>query len=166
MKHGKRLLIAVDDSEASQKAVAYVSVMIDGQPGYDVCLLHALPPAPPFEHGGSEDPLLETILDANLQNKLAEWVEREKESAEPLLEKSKAALRRAQIAEDKVAVRYVLASNVDDLVSKILSTAQKENRDTIVVGRETFTGLDKIFRHHVADDLIRRGEGYTIWVVE
>lgn len=166
MEDNKRLLIAVDDSEASHKAVAYVSGMIDGHPGYDVCLLHALPPAPPVEHGGSEDPLMETILDANLQKKLAEWVKREQQSAEPLLENAKAELRRAQIDQDKVSIRYVLASNVDDLVTKILSAAEKDHRGTIVVGRETFTGLDKIFRHHVADDLIRRGEGRTIWVVE
>jgi hypothetical protein len=43
--------------------------MIDGRPGYHVCVLHGLLPVPPFEHGGSEDPLLEEILDANLQKK-------------------------------------------------------------------------------------------------
>jgi hypothetical protein len=39
MKTSKRLLIAVDDSEASRKAVEYVSAMIDGRLYY-VCLLH------------------------------------------------------------------------------------------------------------------------------
>ena len=33
MKNRKRLLIAVDDSEASQRAVDYVSAMIDGRSG-------------------------------------------------------------------------------------------------------------------------------------
>ncbi len=166
MKDSKRLLVAMDDSEASHKAVAYVSAMIDGRPGYHVCVLHGIPPAPPLEHGGSEDPLLEKILDANLQKKRAEWIKREQQSAQPMLEKAKAVLRSAQVAEDAMTTRFASASNADTLVSEILEAAQAENSDTIVVGRETFTGLDRIFKHHVADDLIRRGHGYTVWVVE
>ena len=166
MKESKRLLIAVDDSEASHKAVAYVSAMIDGRPGYHVCLLHGIRPVPPFEHGGAEDPLLERILDSNLQKKRAEWIKREQQSAQPMLEKAKAVLRSAQVSEDAMPTRFASASNVDMLVTEILAAARAENCDTIVVGRETFAGLDRIFRHHVADDLIRRGQGCTIWVVE
>lgn len=140
--------------------------MIDGRPGYHVCVLHGLLPVPPFEHGGSEDPLLEEILDANLQKKRAQWIKSEQQSAQPMLEKAKAVLRSAQLSEDAMTTRFGSASNVDMLVTEILAAAQAENSDTIVVGRETFAGLDRIFKHHVADDLIRRGQGYTIWVVE
>ena len=166
MKDSKRLLIAVDDSEVSHKAVAYVSAMIDSRPGYFVCLLHGLPPVPPVEHGGAEDPLLEKILDANLQKKRAEWLSHERELAQPMVEKAKAVLRGAGLSEDAVTARFVSASDVDALATEILAAARGENCDTIVVGRETFRGLDEIFRHHVADALIRRGQGYTIWVVE
>jgi nucleotide-binding universal stress UspA family protein len=166
MKDSKRLLIAVDDSEVSHKAVAYVSVMIDGRPGYYVCLLHGLPPPPPVEHGGAEDPLLEKILDSNLQKKRAEWLKQERQSAQPMVEKAKAVLRGARLSEDAITARFVSASNVDALVTEILAAAERKNCDTIVVGRETFRGLDEIFRHHVADNLVRRGQGYTIWVVE
>jgi nucleotide-binding universal stress UspA family protein len=166
MKNSKRLLIALDDSEASRKAVEYVSAMIDGRPGYHVCLLHGLPPVPPFEHGGAEDPMLEEILDANLQKKRAEWLQRERQAAQPLLEKAKGVLRRSQVSENTITTRFAFASNVDVLVTEIVEAAQAENCDTIIVGRETFTGLNRLFKHHVADDLIRRGHGYTIWVVE
>ncbi len=166
MKNSKRLLIAVDESEASQRAVDYVSAMIDGRSGYYVCVLHGIHPVPPFEHGGAEDPEQEAILDAKLQKKDAEWLEREKQAARPLLEKAKGTLRQARVPEDAIVTRFAQASSVDALVSEILAAAEKENCDTIIVGRETFTGLDKIFRRHVADDLIRRGHGYTIWIVE
>ncbi len=46
MKDSKRLLIAVDNSEAPHKAVAYVSAMIDGRPGCYLCLLQRLPQGP------------------------------------------------------------------------------------------------------------------------
>ncbi len=166
MKNSKRLLIAVDGSEASHKAVAYVADMIDGHPGCRVCLLHGIPPVPPFEHGGSEDPSIEHLLDAQLQEKRAQWARREQQAAEPMLEKAKAALRHAQVAEDAIITRFTFATSVDAFVSEILAIARAENCDTIVVGRETFAGLDRIFRHHIADDVIRRGQGHTIWVVE
>lgn len=166
MNDSKRLLIAVDDSEASHKAVAYVASMIGGRPGYHVCLLHGFPPVPPFEHGGSEIPLLEEMLDAKLQKKRAEWLRREQQSAQPMVDRAKAALRDAQVPENAIATKFSAASTVDSLVNEILEAGHKENCDTIVVGRETFTVLDRIFRRHVADDLIRRGRGYTIWVVE
>ena len=166
MKNSKRLLIAMDNSEASQRAVDYVSVMIDGRSGYYVCVLHAIEPVPPFEHAGAEDPRQEAILDARLQKKDAEWLEREKQAAQPRLEKAKSELLRAQVSEDAIATRFAPAANVDGLVTEILAAAEKERCDAIVVGRETFTGLDRIFRRHVADDLIRRAHGYTIWIVE
>ena len=166
MKDSKRLLIAVDNSEASHKAVEYASAMIDGRSGYHVSLLHGLPPVPPWEHGGSENPLLEEVLDTNLQKKRVDWIRREQQSAQALLDKAKDILRRAQVSDDAITTRFAYASNVDVLVTAILAVAEEENCDTIVVGRETFTGLDRMFRHHVADDLIRRGWGYTIWVVE
>lgn len=110
--------------------------------------------------------MLEEILDANLQKKRAEWLQRERQAAQPLLEKAKGVLRRSQVSENTITTRFAFASNVDVLVTEIVEAAQAENCDTIIVGRETFTGLNRLFKHHVADDLIRRGHGYTIWVVE
>ena len=166
MKDSKRLLILVNDTEASYKAVVYVSAMIDGRPGYHICLLHGLPWGPTFEHGGAEDPRLEKALDRRAGKKWEEWVEQEKQSAQPMLEKAKSILHSAQGHEDAITMRFAFAYNVDDLVTEILNAAQAETCDTIVVGRGTFIGLDRIFKRHVADDLIRRGQGHTIWVVE
>ena len=44
MSNAKHILIAVDDSEASYHAVAYVGDILSGCEGFRVCLLHALPP--------------------------------------------------------------------------------------------------------------------------
>lgn len=42
----KRILIAVDDSQASHRAVAYVGQMLSGATGIQVCLLHVPAPMP------------------------------------------------------------------------------------------------------------------------
>lgn len=93
-------------------------------------------------------------------------MKREKHSAEPLLEKAKGVLHRGKVPENTITTKFAFASNVDALATQIVEAAKAESCDTIVVGRETFTGLNRLFKHHVADDLIRRGHGYTIWVVE
>jgi hypothetical protein len=37
---------------------------------------------------------------------------------------------------------------------------------TIVIGRESVSGLKEFFADHAADSLIRKGEGFAFWVVE
>ena len=37
---------------------------------------------------------------------------------------------------------------------------------TIVAGRQSFSVLRELFEHHLADELVRHGQGLTIWVVE
>ena len=50
----KHILIAVDNTEASHRAVHYVAAMLGGRRGFHVRLLHVLPPFPPelLECGG------------------------------------------------------------------------------------------------------------------
>jgi hypothetical protein len=42
----------------------------------------------------------------------------------------------------------------------------KHGCGTVVVGRKSFSGLQNSFRHDIAEDLIRAGEGLAVWVVE
>ena len=56
--------------------------------------------------------------------------------------------------------------NHEDLVNDILQAGRKDGCSTIVVGRESFSWLKEMFHHHVADELVRKAHGLTIWVVE
>ena len=51
-----RLLLAIDDTAATERAVAYVANVARGNPEFHVRLFHVLPPIPPglLEHGGHE----------------------------------------------------------------------------------------------------------------
>jgi K+-sensing histidine kinase KdpD len=71
-----------------------------------------------------------------------------------------------QIPSGDIGIQFYAPVSGEDLVSDILLEAQEAHCDTIVVGRETFSGLQRVLKHHVADDLIRRGHDHTIWVVE
>lgn len=39
-------------------------------------------------------------------------------------------------------------------------------RDSIVVGRRSHSWLREVVQHHIADELVRQGASFTIWVVE
>jgi hypothetical protein len=56
MKADHHMLLAVDDSEASHKAVSYVARVVGDSPRFRIRLLHVLPSIPTglLEHGGCD----------------------------------------------------------------------------------------------------------------
>ena len=59
-----RILVAVDESENSHRAVQYVGALLRRTPDVAVTLFHVLKPMPRelLEHGGSENPAAEAKL--------------------------------------------------------------------------------------------------------
>jgi hypothetical protein len=79
MPTSQRILVAVDELEASRRAVRYVADMLGGKPGFHVGLVHLELPPRMLEWGGSEDPDRE----AAISSERAEAYERlEKEAIE------------------------------------------------------------------------------------
>ncbi|MBH0191551.1 MAG: universal stress protein [Nitrospira sp.] len=75
MESTHKILVAIEASEASMKAVAYVAEMVRGREAIHICLFHALPPIPPrlLEYGGTEDPQNEQALHTELKSAQTEW---------------------------------------------------------------------------------------------
>jgi nucleotide-binding universal stress UspA family protein len=168
MSNAKHILIAVDDSEASYRAVTYVGSIIGGCEGFRVCLLHALPPLPRelLEFGGSEDPQQEEREEACIKAEQARWIEAVAQAAEPVFTRAKHMLREARVPEDAVQTQIVDTVNTQDTVLDILEAAHARHCGTVVVGRKSYHGLTALVTSHVSDELISQGEGLTVWVVE
>jgi nucleotide-binding universal stress UspA family protein len=168
MPNTKHILIAVDDSEASYRAVTYVGSIIGGYEGFRVCLLHALPPLPRelLEFGGSEDPQQEEREEASIKTEQARWIEAVAQAAEPVFARAKHILHEARVPEDAVETQIVDTVNTQDTVLDILDTAHARHCGTVVVGRESYHGLKALLTSHVSDELISQGEGLAVWVVE
>jgi len=101
-----------------------------------------------------------------MRDKQADWLEQAKRASQPMMDRAKAILRNAGVPAGAISSQFYVPVGGENMVSDILLQAKEDHLDTIVVGRETFAGLQRVFRHHVADDLIRRGHNHTIWVVE
>jgi len=166
---GKRnILIALDDSEASLKAVKYVADLIGGVADLSIYLVHVLPPLPPdlLEFGGAEDPHQEARMESRLHQEQAVWAKEECDKVRPLFQRAKDILLRAGVKKEAIQPHHCLSVNRWELARNIMEAAEARNCETIVVGRRAFHGLHKLLGHHVSDHLLRKCEGLTIWVVE
>src|ERR1035441_5670316 len=93
----ENLMVIVDESPATRRAVDYVIRMIGCQRGFHVYLLHLLPPLPAelLEFGGAEDPQEERKLQAELHRDQQTWIASVKDPAKPVLSYAIDALRQA-----------------------------------------------------------------------
>ena len=66
----------------------------------------------------------------------------------------------------KVTTVFCEAIHRPDVVRELLETAQKQNCGTIIVGREAYPAFREIVHYHVGEELVRKGQGFVVWVVE
>ena len=163
-----KILIAVDDSEASSRAVAYVATLIGGRRGFSVRLLHVLAPLSPelLEFAGSENMDVEESIEAEKRVAQAWWIEEAEKAAQPMFTKADSILRTAGVPPEVVEMQFSTSVSTQDVVSNILEAARVSQCGTIVVGRKSFSTLKEFFHDHLNDELVRKGQGFTIWVVE
>jgi nucleotide-binding universal stress UspA family protein len=168
MYASKKILVAVDDSEASTRAVRYVGSIVGRKRGFVARLLHVLNPLPPElrEFRGAENGNEEVKLEGELIEKQEPLIARSESEAWPALERAKSILKKAGMPAEAIETEFWESVSRGDLANDILEVGRLNDCGTIVVGRESFSWLREMFHHHVADELVRKGQGFTLWVVE
>jgi len=160
-----RILLAVDESENSRRAVEYVGSLLRRTPDVAVTLFHVLKPMPRglLEHGGSENPAAEARLGAQLRTDQEAWIRKEREAECPVLKKACETLDRSGFDTSRVALKF---GHEDDVAASILEEARTGRHETIAVGRHGTSRMKRIFGGGVTDQLLRDAQGFAIWVVE
>ncbi len=160
-----RMLLAVDESENSQRAVEYVGSLLSRTPDIAITLFHVLKPMPRelLEHGGSENPAAEALLGEELRREQDTWIEKEREAECRVLNTAFETLRRYGFDESRVALKF---GHEDDIARNILETAKAGGSDTIVLGRHGTSRIKRMFGGGVTDQLLRDAKGLAIWVIE
>ena len=166
MADSKRVLIVVDGSDASRRAVAYVADVIEGAPGFHVGLLHLESPPRMLEWGGSEDPQIE---EKKSSQRAATYRQMQKQAVaerQAMLQPMQAVLAERGIDAAVVLVEFEEALDRKTIANDILEIAKQRHYGTVVVGRRLFSTWQSFFQSHVGEEMVRTGEGVAIWVVE
>jgi nucleotide-binding universal stress UspA family protein len=163
-----RLLVVVDESKASKRAVSYVAQIVGRRQGFKICLVHALSeiPASLLEYGGGKNPEEEVKLDADLHAEQKQWVLAAQEKAQPTLTRASAVLRKGGLAANAIEERFCFPGDGPARIDEIFELAKKHKYRTLVVGSESLSWLRQLLGSDPVEELLRRGKGFTIWIVE
>ena len=160
-----RILVAVDDSEHSERALRYVGTLLRDTRDVHVTLFHVLKPMPRelLEHGGSENPTEEVRLAKELLQEQENWIRAESAIEYPILVKALELFGKTGFPLDRVTLKF---GHEDNIAHTILDEARKGGHGTIVVNRHGSNGIKRFFGGSITDQLLREANGFTLWVVE
>lgn len=163
--HLSRVLIAVDGSEHSARALRYVGTLLRDTRDVQITLFHVLKPMPRalLEHGGSEDPAEEIRLAKKLQEDQDSWVRTESVFESPILVTALELFGKTGFPLDRVALKF---GHEDDIAHTILDEARAGGYGTIVMSRHASNAIKRFFGGSITDQLLRDASGFTLWIVE
>jgi len=139
----ERILLAVDASRASARAIEYVAAMVAGIDSPYLHLVHVLPPAA----AGAD-------------------AESEQAAARELLDSMKQQLVTAGLDPEHVDAGVLSLPSMTDFAEGLLDVARDQKCSTVVVGRTSLPWFREAFHHHPADELVKKAHGFTLWIVE
>ena len=160
----KKILIAVDNSEASMKAVNYVAEYFSKARDLEIKLLNILPELPPSFW--DEGHLLDEEERSERNRAIKSWEKNHELEMEKIFKSAvdtlikKGEFKNGQI-ETKVLLRTGLGAAGD-----ILDEARKGGYKTIVLGRKSHMGTATFLMGSVSTKVVNHGTGLTICVVE
>ncbi len=163
-----KILIVVDKSLASIRAVTYVAQVLGGRRGFRIVLAHTLPspPAEMMEFCDEKDSGKEEWLETRLRASRHLWASAAKRKASVSLQHAYAELRQAGFTRREIEVQFCCPSDRRNAPMEILKLARERGCHTIVVGRKSLSWLREFLQTNPADELVRLGVGFTTWVVK
>lgn len=165
----EKILVAMDDSDASRRLAAAVAERARKSETVRVVLCHLLPPLPPelLESRGSENPEEERRIEREQEIAQNQWVAKHTTESLGLLAESATAFERLGIASERIQteVSEPLDSN-DEIVDAIIARAKTLGCGTIAVGRTSFSALREMLHTHLGEKLQRRADGLDVWIVD
>jgi len=82
------------------------------------------------------------------------------------LDRTNTILRQGGVAEKAIEAHYCNLVDASRATAEILRFARLRKCDTVVIGRESLSWLGGLIKGDAAEELVRQGKGFTIWVIE
>jgi len=158
----KKLLVAIDGSECSLRAVDFVGRQFAALDGLRVTLLHILPgvPAELWDDGHILTPEERSAR----QKVLDKWLANRDAGVKPLFERAGSMLARRGFDPRCIETRSVPEEG--DIAEGILNAARADGYDMLVVGRHGRSKVQRFLLGSVATKIINHAEHVAVCVVE
>ncbi len=158
----KKILIAVDDSEGSLKAVEHVGRQFAGVGDLQITLFHVLLGEPPQFW---DDGHLLTEEEKKARKMVVEkWVSNQKTRLEPIFQKATEALTRGGISQSQISTKFT-SDSIDVIPQCILAEAKAGGYQTLVIGRCSRSRTMHFLLGSIANQVVNAAEGLAVYVV-
>lgn len=153
----KKILIAVDGSPSTERAVEYVGLMEgDRITELGVTLLHVMPGVPDFLRR-------EAQADPQAYRRLRDMEDRNHQEAHRVLLKARERLMRHGLDPERVEVKA--RPRLADAAHDILFAAEQGLYDAVVLGRRGLTKTQELFAGSVTQQVVQHAHRTPVWVV-
>lgn len=158
----KKVLIAVDGSENSLRAVRYAAAILDGGRGYGVLLAH-----------------IERLPERDLFPDEEAWAGQCREHSRAMhgfIDEARAVLEAGGLSAGEIGSRYVDScavrpegaedcSHGRNIALEILAIAEETGCGTLVIGRRGVSKAEEFLFGSVSNKLVHHAKDRTVWVV-
>lgn len=155
----KKILLALDNSKNSLKAVKYVASGLNTDA--TITMLSILPD--PTAGCGLDSPTLIPIFKKNMKT-FCTIEEVKKGAVEAFLDEAKKALVKAGFPSKNIAIR--VRKKKSGIARDILKEAQRGKYDTVVIGRRGLTGVKQFLFGSVSNKVVQLAENTSVIVVD
>ena len=153
----KKVLIGVDGSLEALNAVRYVADMFRADPEFTVSLIYVLPALPKvlFEE--------EEKLDKYQRAYKAKLEEKYRKEIDAVFKQAKEIFYTASWEETRIET--IVAPRHMGLSKELLFLAEHDLYDALVLGWRNISGLERIFKSSVSEEILHSSKTVPIWFV-
>lgn len=150
MTNWKKILVAVDGTETSKRALGYVAEISQAMTGVEICLLHLYPEPPP---NLCRD---DTCMAAHRAEKEA--------NAQKIFAEAMALFEGCGLSREQISC--VSRLTVGETISKVILQEQAQGGfGTVVVGKRGVTKAEEFLFGSISNTVVRSCNNFTVWVV-
>jgi len=164
-----RILMGIDDSSATTKAINFVGKIFGQSESRDVwiTLLHVTESVP----DQNLEPGIPQSLGPAYQQIVDDAKARREELGKGLLERGSVALTAAGIARDHISAKLETSSARPEsskvaVALAIINEMDGNHYDVVCVGRRGTIASEGVFVTSIAEKVLREARGCTVWVVD
>lgn len=163
------ILLAIDQSEASRKAVDFLAGTVAKMPAgsVSVTLLHVVDSLPDFIVSRQSDPTSGKVF----QQVAQEWSSTSRSDGERLLAGCRKTLEAAGIPSGSIKLKLIEKDALPEArkvvaALTIIEEMKSGSYDVVCVGRRGLTSASGSFLGSVAEKVLRDAQGTSVWVID